>query len=269
MGPTVTSIANGTFYDCSALQEVIIPASVERIGDSAFNSCINLTVVELAGESARGEGESDLVIGGEAFQNCWKLPEIVFPARVKEIGASAFEGCAKLGYANLPEGMVSLGQSAFAGSGIETLRVPSTLMAIPRNAFSFCRNLKDVGIPEGLVDIGEEAFNGCPIEEIEIPSSVMCIGHYAFSQCDQLNTVVLANESVNIAFGAFDGTSGLNMQVPEGFNEDALVAEYGDQIMIVKRGDIEWSKIKLSPDTGEVIIRLSGEVGTDEVLAAV
>lgn len=43
--PGLTSISNGTFYGCSNLKEVKLPSTLERIGNNAFENCINLTKV--------------------------------------------------------------------------------------------------------------------------------------------------------------------------------------------------------------------------------
>ena len=53
------------FADCKGMTSVVIPNSVEKIGDSSFKGCDSLT-------------------------------NIVIPDSVKEIGSHAFEGCTDL-----------------------------------------------------------------------------------------------------------------------------------------------------------------------------
>ena len=47
LGPTVTSIGNSAFYNCTSLADVTIPDSVTSIGNSAFSSCSSLTSVTI------------------------------------------------------------------------------------------------------------------------------------------------------------------------------------------------------------------------------
>ena len=72
------------FKDCTSLKEVIIPNSVESIGDRAFRGCTNLKEVNIP--------NSVKSIGDEAFKDCSSLQTVIIPNSVESIGYKAFEG---------------------------------------------------------------------------------------------------------------------------------------------------------------------------------
>jgi len=82
----VTYIGKSAFYDLEALSEVIIPASVETIGDSAFANCPKLTSVTIS------ESSKLSVIESSAFQKTG-LKEITIPDSVTTIKSGAFSFC--------------------------------------------------------------------------------------------------------------------------------------------------------------------------------
>ena len=79
------------FYHCflrsRRLEEVVIPHTVEVVGDKAFEHCKNLKSVSFL----TNEGESNLVkIGLSAFLGCESLKNVNLPKSLKEIGTWAF-----------------------------------------------------------------------------------------------------------------------------------------------------------------------------------
>ncbi len=67
-----------------------IPSSVTSIGDGAFSNCSALETVTF-GEDSKLE-----IIGNNAFYNCSNLTSIKIPSGVTGIGSSAFYDCSKL-----------------------------------------------------------------------------------------------------------------------------------------------------------------------------
>ncbi len=83
---------NGTFADCKSLTSLEIPASVEKIGSSAFYGCEAL-------KSIIFETDSKLkTIGNKAFRNLLKLSKVDMEGceMLESIGEYAFYGCTKL-----------------------------------------------------------------------------------------------------------------------------------------------------------------------------
>ncbi len=134
---------------------LIIPASVTRIGDYAFLNCSNLT-------------------------------DVVIPDGVVSIGVGAFTFCTQLieeenGVSYVGKWVVSCD---FSTVSIE-LRYDTIGMS--DNLFDCISNLTSIIIPDGVKFIGEAAFCYCQkLSSIKIPASVIYIGSNAFYECDNL-----------------------------------------------------------------------------------
>ncbi|MBE6590356.1 MAG: hypothetical protein E7643_09285 [Ruminococcaceae bacterium] len=85
-----TAIGDGAFADCTALENVRIPAAIKTVGVGAFEGCYAL-------ESVVFVANSRLVsIEANALKDCRSLSRIVIPAWIESIGENAFNGCGAL-----------------------------------------------------------------------------------------------------------------------------------------------------------------------------
>ena len=130
-------IADYAFYQQSELSAVSISATVERIGNYAFDSCNNLSQVTF------GEASHLTYIGQDAFCSDRSLTAIELPAGVKTIEAYTFNH-AGLTSIVLPEGLSRSGFQAFDG----------------------CGSLREVTIPVSVTEIEMWAFSGCDALEV-------------------------------------------------------------------------------------------------------
>lgn len=87
-GETVTALADGCFQEYSPLETVILPDTLEVIGNQAFLGCENLRGIKLT--------ENVEAIGHEAFYNCPSLEAIYIPGSVDTVGTNAFSACFNL-----------------------------------------------------------------------------------------------------------------------------------------------------------------------------
>lgn len=111
----------------ACIEKIVIPASVEVIGQYAFDGCANLSEVSFAPGSKLKE------IGSEAFSNT-NLTEIVIPASVEKIGYNQY---------NNSEGYVFAGCSQLTKVIFES---PSSLKDVAGSTFTNCsENLKIYG----------------------------------------------------------------------------------------------------------------------------
>lgn len=194
------TVKAGTFYNCRALTTLIISDNATldgsftarnayaqgtletvkigkgEIGISAFNSCPNLTTVEL------GNGVTS--VGDNAFSKCTALKSINIGDGVTSIGKNAFNGCTALTNANI--GSDAIGESAFNG----------------------CTSLANVTLGNGVTSIGKNAFLRCTaLTSMNIGSSVKTIESYAFSACSSLSEVTIS--AAQIGYQAFKGANAL------------------------------------------------------------
>ena len=166
----------GAFYGCTSLTSIEIPASVQTIGEAAFQECTKLATVKFEAGSLLEtlEGYSGSLYYG-AFYGCTSLTSIEIPASVQTIGAATFQGCSRLADVKFEEG--------------------SKLSAIE----GYCCGYGCYG-----------AFLGCPLITIDIPTSVQTIGAAAFQECTKLATVRFEHNSQlkSIEGGYYRSSSG-------------------------------------------------------------
>lgn len=80
----ITAVGDGAFRDCTALEEVELADTVERLGVFAFRGCTVLQKITLP----RGLW----MIGAKAFQRCTALEQIWLPASLRYVDMRAFAG---------------------------------------------------------------------------------------------------------------------------------------------------------------------------------
>ena len=153
---SLVEISGNAFHD-SKIESIVIPASVEFIGNSAFGYCRNMETVRFESDSkveiieGGWYGTSGMPTG--VFQDCSKLKEINIPASVKIIKGGAFHGCESLTkvtfdeYSNLEE---LEGAYDYRGSG-----------GCYRGAFADCTSLTTILIPKNVKKIGFSTFANC------------------------------------------------------------------------------------------------------------
>lgn len=183
---TVRTIGTGAFSYNNFLRFIFFPASVEVIGNSAFDSCENLERVEFK------QGSKLKQIKSLAFYGT-SISKITFPPNVERIGHSAFSGCRKLKIVSFPKDikLTKIESSAFYEAAIEKIEIPASVEEIGNNAFYGCRELTSVTFAEDskLREIGGTAFYETRIKSIVFPSSVEEIGNSTFSDCDDLTSI--------------------------------------------------------------------------------
>ena len=175
-------IGTGAFQYCTALKEIIIPASVELIAKSAFE----------------GDYNDGSALEKVTFANGSKL---------KKISSQAFAHCNSLTFIELPEGLTALGEDTddydygvFADcTSLTTIKLPKSLTTIgnvngsstTEGSFFNCTALTSIELPGNLQTLGAYTFYGCrALKSIELPANIQEIGNYAFQECTKLSTIV-------------------------------------------------------------------------------
>lgn len=194
----VTRIGNSAFSSCKELTLVDIPEGVTVIGNSAFASCSLLENVDLP--------NSLVSIEDYGFYGCSSFTSFDVPRNLAEIGYQAIKGCRSLRYFTCS----SLNQHFKAVDGVlytkdmselyiyppaapeTTFNVPSPVATIHEYCFSNCQNLVEVIFPETLRRIEMNIFRDCQgIKTAYIPDGVTHMGVTVFGGCINLTSVHL------------------------------------------------------------------------------
>jgi hypothetical protein len=105
-------------YPGGKSDDFIVPSSVTKIGDCAFDDCTSLESIELPASLTE--------IGDYAFRNCTSLANIVLPASLTTIGDAAFAYCESLkSVTSLNPEPPTLAWGVFAGCALEAVYVPN------------------------------------------------------------------------------------------------------------------------------------------------
>ena len=94
-GYKITAIGIGAFYDHEELTSVTLPDTLRVIKREAFNSCTNLTTVNIP--------DSVTAIGEYVFYKCEKLTSIALPKRLGLLREEAFVGADNLTTVCMPD----------------------------------------------------------------------------------------------------------------------------------------------------------------------
>lgn len=204
---SVTTIGNYAFQ-ASGLTEIVIPASVKKLGTTAktgsvFADCNSLVSVTLP--------ESLTTIYGSVFENCTALTEITIPSSVTILGDKVFKGCSSLTKAEITGAIKTCGQYLFAEcSSLTDVTINSKSTKTGSYMFQKCTSLTNVVLPTSLASSGLSTylFDGCTsLESIEIPSSVTQIPSNFARNCSMLKNVVVKGKITSIGSYAFNGCS--------------------------------------------------------------
>lgn len=241
----VTAIGDFAFYGSAALQVVVIPESVESIGDRALAHCAALDSIivnenNFTFDSRNGCNAVVESNWGRLIAGCHNT---TIANGVYEICAFAFAGCERLTEITIPQWVEKIGYEAFAGTGLTEVQLPVYLHELGYRAFADCPDLvtvavdeynekydsrnecnavietptgilvagcKGTEVPATVAKIGYEAFSGCAgLEELVIPDSVNTIMHYAFRECTDLKVVDIPATAMTFGDRAFGDCTGL------------------------------------------------------------
>ena len=155
-----------------------------------------------------------------AFENCWFLGTVTFPAEsvLTTIGNGAFEGTGNLLSVTLPDSVTSIGKYCFKESSVQKVKLSSGMKEIPWQAFSECKRLKTVEIPNGITTIGENAFYNCTaLTEVSLPNTVTDVGERAFYCCESVAALKLSSQLTSIKDYSFYNMDAVTtLVIPDG-----------------------------------------------------
>ena len=316
----VTSIDFYAFLDCVNLEKVKIPESIKEISYRAFYNCTNLKSINLprgisdigfealdgtalyndklnwengvlyvdsvlisAEKSIDGAYEikqGTTLVASAAFNECYGLTSVTFPAEVTGLCEGAFLRCDGLSAVRLPDGLISIGDFAFSHcTGLMDVSIPDSVTYLGYgafedsgiyNAFNFDGNVfyidnalirasenlsGEYAIKEGTTAIAEAAFaNARELTDVVVPNSIKVIARRTFDECVSLRKVVLSDGLKEIGDRAFFNCCKLtDLTIPSSVTKIGTVAFYStalervdlpQNLTVISHGLFENSSLK-------------------------
>lgn len=118
-GKPVIKIKDATFAKNEKITKVIIPSSIQMLGNNVFSNCTALQEIEFEENSQLAK------IPNNAFYKCTSLKEITIPDSVRVIGDYAFYQCSAINELYISSNVQAIGRSAFgAMTSLSKLSVP-------------------------------------------------------------------------------------------------------------------------------------------------
>ncbi len=222
LGKSVEEIGRNAFYGCR-FSAVAIPASVRKIGSSAFDSSY------LKEASYDGYAEDlDLGSGNYQLEQLLKFEkgrcgDECFWSFDSETGTLTIKGAGDMydgeDYHDAPwyaknltvrkvvieDGVTSIGNYAFYNCySLAEIEIPQSVTKIGDSAFLSCGVLSEIKLPKAVEEIGQSAFMYCyKLKEITIPEKVKVIPSHAFYDCFELENVIYSDNVTEIGEMAF------------------------------------------------------------------
>jgi len=218
------------YYGCKLPWDCQIEYTIEN-GEVTITSCSSdLCGAFIIPETIEGYPVTE--IGSYAFDNCYKLVNIIIPSGVTSIGNRAFDYCNSMTNITIPASVTSLGNEVFYDCG------DLTSIDVDKNNPNYCsddgvlfnkdkttliqypegKGDENYSIPDGVTKIGDCAFRNCStLTNISIPDDLITIGGYAFRGCNNLTDIIIPASVTSVGAFAFSSCRGItNITIPEG-----------------------------------------------------
>lgn len=202
-------VSTGTEACCSDgnLESVSLPSTFKTFGQKTFESCGNLTTVNIPDEV------TGLVIGSRCFWNCNLSDESAnkLISKSSTIQDYGFYGCKNIKSIEIVA--TKFGNYCFYNcKGLTNVKLVNTdnYGSFGSYMFQDCTALETVIMPPSYIEIPSAMFKNTKISAFAIPNTLTQIGQSAFEQCSSLSTVTIADEATfSIGSYAFDECSAL------------------------------------------------------------
>ena len=232
----------GAFKQCFSLKKVVLPSSIETIGNNAFDSDVNLDIdfTKLTNLTSIGSQAFFIInanggnsAGGDDYKRYYTdkidnggIKNIILPESVKTIGSGAFFGQRNVKKIVIPESVTSIQGQAFQMiPALEELEVYASLDKVSGSSFnevfwSNTRNdstitgkLKKVILGESYSatgKIGSALFYGLDFDEIDIQmNNIQNLGSSMFMKNTRLKSFTVPKTVKVINQAAFYETTAL------------------------------------------------------------
>ena len=178
-------IGDYAFCGCKKLETLHIPASVKHIQGNPFPSMLPITTdspLYVVKDDILYDKDYTRLIHAFSFSKT-----IIIAPSVRKIEHSAFRGC----------------------NNLSSIIVHSDINEIGVYAFSYCQNLNNVIINAKMEIIPDGLFRASGIYEFEIPTETKKIGLASFADCKRLQKVTIPENVTKIDAFAFENDESL------------------------------------------------------------
>ena len=194
----ITSIKDSALEDNEIIESVILPNTLEKIGNKAFRGCRNLCQIEI----------NDYLqsIGWDAFKGT-DLSQVYIPYLVYKIGATAFNCEIKVDDNN---------DNFCAHDGVLYSHDEDELLIYPADKIE-----DEFEVPFTVEKIGSFAFEDTHLKKLTLPDSINYLGRDIFSSESEIETLIIQvpnpNE-IDIDENAFESFNKMQCKliVPDG-----------------------------------------------------
>lgn len=250
-------IGSMAFANCTALEEVTLPAGTKISGRAVFSGCTSLKKATVG------------TAGLGAFAGCSALEEVIYQEGATSFGNSAFRqishasqtfhDCTSLKKIYIPTTLTEWGQTPFPAEIVKkiefygpgtanfsfekdgfvynkdkttlyhidptakTITIMASVTTLNPSLFAGFTKLTKVTFEEGskITAIPESCFANCTaLKEITLPDTVESIGYNAFFGCTALQKINLSSSLKSIGSSAFSSCSALeSIKLPNGLQE--------------------------------------------------
>ena len=221
----VTDINSYAFAGLTALEEIVIPHTLTKIGVGAFMDCVNLNKITYVDEDGN---EHPYNMGNIQFINkeAFRITPKVLEKLAEEGKEPTTPGLMEVRMDNV----VAIGNYAFQNSNLSYVELSFVAQSIGIGAFADCTKLDSVVFNAPKMKLGSEVFQNCSnLKEITVNAAV--IPSYAFTDCKALTNVTLGKDVAVIGEYAFAGTKIASFEVAPD-NVAGITTEAGGAILM-------------------------------------
>lgn len=216
---TITTVSSGSFPDNVSIDELIVPATVTKIENSAFGYypyIKKLTIEDSNSELTLGTGNNSTYFN-DGNGNSFEIYPM-FNSNLQEL------------YWGRPLKFISSYSSPFATSSLKKITFGVNITSIPRYTFYGCSGAESVNVKGGIgqwcsFDFSKDykdpfngrtnvtvTFNGSELSgAVVLPNEVTSIPSHGFQYgCSNVTSLSIPAGVTTIADGAFKGLSSLN-----------------------------------------------------------
>ena len=211
----VTKIPTAIFANCSYIERIVLPSTLEVLEAGAFEGCTNIREIYNCSSLTLDPFEFSLYVE--------TAPNIYTPTFGESIYAESngfiFRNNSLIGYKGdeteltLPASnngsRYAVADTAFCGwSHLTRVTIPANAVT-SLGGFQNCTSLEELCVPEGVMIIGSGAFNGCTaLKTVTLPDTLLSI-NTSFQNCTSLESLTIPRSVDWVGDGCFEGCTKL------------------------------------------------------------